>query len=126
MRDRDRARRSWRDRGRRRRRETEKRDKGERQRRGTAERDEGEEQWRETRKKGKEERQWERDSEESHQETPHPQFLAPPHAFNLSITVLPQIHLNVEAMQNDFDHLDIPIDEKDFHENQDPIVSFSA
>ena len=30
------------------------------------------------------------------------------------------------AMQNDFDHLDVPIDEKDLHENQDPIVSFSA
>ena len=30
------------------------------------------------------------------------------------------------AMQNDFDHLDVPKDEKDLHENQDPIVRFSA
>ena len=30
------------------------------------------------------------------------------------------------AMENDFAHLDIPIDEKDLHENQDPIASFSA
>ena len=30
------------------------------------------------------------------------------------------------TMQNNFDHLDVPIDEKDLHENQDPIVSFSA
>ena len=70
----------------------------ERQGRETAERDQGEGQRRETRERGKEERQWERDSEESHQETPHPHFLAPPHTFNLSITVLPQIHLNVEAL----------------------------
>ena len=79
-------------------RETRERDSGERQGRGTAERDQGEGQRRETRERGKEERQWERDSEESHQETPHPHFLAPPHTFNLSITVLPQIHLNVEAL----------------------------
>ena len=30
------------------------------------------------------------------------------------------------AMQNDFDHLDVPIDEKDLHDNQDPIASFAA
>ena len=31
------------------------------------------------------------------------------------------------AMQNDFDHLDVPpIDEKDLHENRDLILSFSA
>ena len=30
------------------------------------------------------------------------------------------------AMQNNFDYLDVPIDEKDLHENQDPIVSFSV
>ena len=30
------------------------------------------------------------------------------------------------AMQNDFDHLDVPIGGKDLHENQDPIVRFSA
>ena len=76
--------------------------KEERRGRGTAretnERDKGEGQGRETMERGKEERQWERDSEESHQETPHPHFLAPPHTFYLSITVLPQIHLNVEVL----------------------------
>ena len=61
-------------------------------------RDKGEAQRRETRERGKEERQWERDSEESYQETPHPHFFAPTHTFNLSITVLPQIHLNVEVL----------------------------
>ena len=30
------------------------------------------------------------------------------------------------AMQNDFDHLDVPIDRNDLHEDQDSIVSFSA
>ena len=30
------------------------------------------------------------------------------------------------AMQNDFDHLGVSIAEKDLHENQDPILSFSA
>ena len=62
------------------------------------ERDEGERQGRETRERDKGERQEERDKEERHQETPHPHSLAPPHIFNLSITVLPQIHLNVEVL----------------------------
>ena len=30
------------------------------------------------------------------------------------------------AMQNDFAHLDVPIDEKNLHENHDPMISFSA
>ena len=66
-----------------------KRDKGERERRGAKKRDKGERERRGAKK---------RDSEKSHLETPHPHFLTPPHTFNLSITVLPQIHLNVEVL----------------------------
>ena len=73
-------------------------DEGERQRKKTGEEDEEERRRRETRERGKEERQGERDSEEGHRETPYPHFLAPPHTFNFSITVLPQIHLNVEVL----------------------------
>ena len=81
--------------------ERDKRERGETRERETGEgqgRERGRGRGRETRERDKKERQWERDSEESHQETPHPHFLAPPHTFNLSITVLPQIHLNVEAL----------------------------
>ena len=82
-----------RDKGEGQRRETREKGKEERQGKGIAERDEGQRQGRGARKRDKE-----RNSEERHQETPHPHFLAPPHTFNLSITVLPQIHLNVEVL----------------------------
>ena len=74
------------------------REKGDGQRREARKRDKGEEQRRETRERDKGEGQGGETRGERHQETPHTHSLAPPHTFNLSITVLPQIHLNVEVL----------------------------
>ena len=78
------------------------RDRGGRRRRETRERDGEERQWRAMKETDARERRGrgtaERDEGGRHQETPHPHSLAPPHTYNASITVLPQIHLNVEVL----------------------------